>query len=85
MNENNTNEARVLGGQIAEYIRLSRAARNDINPLPMPDAMTNSNATPAEKSAAEEAYGEALLLRRSLSETEQRWLQSQISLHLRGK
>ena len=76
---------RVLGGQIAEYIRESRAARDSKEPLLVPEAMTNPKAKPEDRIAAEEAYATALLSRKVLSDTETKWLAGQISRCLKGE
>jgi hypothetical protein len=81
---NTNNEDRVLGGQIVEHLRETRAARDSREPLPVPDAMTNPAAKPGEKLAAEEVYASQLLNRGiPLTTDEQKWLGNRITACLR--
>lgn len=81
LNDNTT----VLGGQISDFLKDRRAARDSKEPLPRPTILDDAKADPAKRAEAEEVYVNALLQRKTLTADEQKYLTSAIAGYLRGR
>ncbi len=58
-------DAQVLGGQIKDFLRDQRTAHADKQPLPRLAILDDPKANPVKRMEAEQAYGEALLRRKT--------------------
>ena len=83
MNEELSNDSRVLAGSIGEFFRNRNAARDAKTPLEKPAILSDPKADPTKRAEAEQQYAEALLGRKTLTNDEQVFLGSEISKYLK--